>query len=106
MLKKGDWIALLTVWTGAATLFFLLFFQRPPGGQLQIAVDNQIVAVLPLDQDTYYPLSHGTVVIQNGKARMESADCRDQICVHTGWISRNGQTVVCLPNRVVLEVVA
>ena len=43
--------------------------------------------------------------IENGKANMESADCPNQICVHHSAISLNGETIVCLPNRVVIEVV-
>ena len=44
--------------------------------------------------------------IMDGKVRMVSAECPDQICVKTAEISRDGSTIVCLPNRVVLEVVS
>ena len=42
--------------------------------------------------------------IIDGKVRMTQANCPDQICVHTAEISRDGMTIVCLPNRVVLEI--
>lgn len=45
------------------------------------------------------------LVISDGKADMESADCPNQICVHHGAISHTGETIVCLPNRVVIEIV-
>lgn len=45
------------------------------------------------------------LVISDGKADMESADCPNQICVHHSAISHTGETIVCLPNRVVIEVV-
>ena len=45
------------------------------------------------------------LVISDGKADMESADCPNQICVHHGAISHTGETIVCLPNRVVIEVI-
>ena len=34
--------------------------------------------------------------------RVDRADCPTQDCVHTGTISRTGQSIVCLPARVVI----
>ena len=44
------------------------------------------------------------LVIEDGKAYMEEADCPNQICVHHSPVSHKGETIVCLPNRVVIEV--
>ena len=38
------------------------------------------------------------------KAKMLTADCPDQLCVHQQAISKESQTIVCLPNKVVAEV--
>ena len=35
--------------------------------------------------------------------RVEEADCPTQDCVHTGHISRGGQSIVCLPARVIIQ---
>jgi len=43
---------------------------------------------------------------EHGKVCVLSSTCKDQVCVHTGWLSGAGQTAVCLPYRVVLKVVA
>ena len=45
------------------------------------------------------------LVISDGKADMESADCPNQICVHHSAISHTGETIVWLPNSVVIEVI-
>ena len=45
-----------------------------------------------------------TLLIQNGKAKMIEADCRDQLCVHQKAISIQNENIVCLPNRVVVTV--
>ena len=45
------------------------------------------------------------LVIHDGNADMESADCPNQICVHHSAISHTGETIVCLPNKVVIEVI-
>jgi len=44
------------------------------------------------------------LVIKDGKADMISAECPDHICVHHAPISHKGETIVCLPNRVVVEI--
>lgn len=45
-----------------------------------------------------------TAVIQmeNDRVRVKSSTCASQDCVHTGWISKAGQSIVCLPNRLVV----
>lgn len=45
------------------------------------------------------------MVIDGAKVYMESADCPNQICVHHSSISHKGETIICLPNRVVIEIV-
>lgn len=43
--------------------------------------------------------------IEEGQAWITEASCPDKVCVHMGKISQPGQTIVCLPNQVVIEVV-
>lgn len=42
--------------------------------------------------------------ISGGKAKMISADCPDKLCTHQSAVSRTGQTIVCLPLKIVVEV--
>ncbi len=43
---------------------------------------------------------------KDGRVRMVDSACPDKLCVRTGWISRPGESIVCLPNRVVIEIVS
>ena len=45
-----------------------------------------------------------TLEIKDGKSRLIEADCPDQICVNTGSIQYVGQSIICLPHRVVVEI--
>ena len=45
-----------------------------------------------------------TLLIRHHKADMIDADCRDLLCVKQKAIDRSGETIVCLPNRVVVSV--
>ena len=44
------------------------------------------------------------VEIDRDKVKMYYADCPDLDCVRQGWISRPGQMIVCLPNRIVIKI--
>ncbi len=44
------------------------------------------------------------IEVKEGRVRMVDSACPDKLCVRTGWISRPGESAVCLPNRVVIEV--
>ena len=35
---------------------------------------------------------------------MVEADCPDKLCVHQKAISKNNETIICLPNKVVVQV--
>lgn len=67
-------------------------------------------AVLPLDDDVSVAVEsdRGTNVIEvaGGRVRCAESDCSNQICVDTGWVSQVGQTIVCLPHELTVQVVA
>ena len=44
------------------------------------------------------------VLIRDRKVRMEDADCPDQICVNHRAISRDGESIICLPNQTVVTI--
>ena len=45
------------------------------------------------------------LMIKDGQADMTEAECPDQICVEHKSISKNKETIVCLPNKVIVEIV-
>lgn len=57
-----------------------------------------------LDEDRVIELEHLTVHIKDGKVWVTDSDCRDSTCEHTGRISKAGQSIVCLPNGVVISI--
>ena len=75
-----------------------------------VSVDGKKIAEYPLKKDAKYELSGShlgtnTLVIQSGKAYISEANCPDKQCIKQGKISRAGEMLVCLPNRVVVKIV-
>jgi hypothetical protein len=45
-----------------------------------------------------------TILVEKGRIRFEEANCPDLVCVRTGWLSRQGDIAVCLPNRTIIKI--
>ena len=46
-----------------------------------------------------------TVQVERGRIRISAADCPDQVCVKQGWISGGAVPIICLPHRLMIEIV-
>jgi hypothetical protein len=64
--------------------------------------------IYPLNEDRLErvkgPLGGTLVVIKDGRANVEDSPCPDKLCVHMPPISKPGQWIACLPNRVFVRV--
>lgn len=110
-LRKADLILLAVVLALGAVLAAVLLLRSSGGGMAQVRVAGVVTASYPLDEDASYTITGangGTnlLVIEDGSARIEEASCPDGVCVHTGRVHRDGQSIVCLPNQVVVEIVS
>ena len=108
-LKWGDFVIIAVVLLLAAALTAVLALGTTDG-QLYAEVGQDDVRVervkLPDGTDRAIDLDGHNIIVLAGKtARVESADCHDQVCVRTGTLTRAGQVAVCLTNRVVLKIV-
>ena len=105
------WAALVLSLLAASVLSAaLLFLLREDGSRVEIYRNGALVETLPLDQDAAYEYQGesgggNTVVIQNGQVAVTQADCPDQVCVRHGPTDRTGDPIVCLPHKLVVEVV-
>ena len=100
--KKNDLILVLLVFAAGH-----LFTSQKSAGVVEIQIDGKVVETLDLQKEHAFKINGGTntVQIENGKVKMAAANCPDQICVHQKAISRNGESIICLPNKIVLKIV-
>ena len=91
----------------ALSVFLVVELTRREGAYVVVSIDGGEVCRYSLSEDGEFTLNGGTntLVISGGKAYISEADCPDGLCISQGKISRTGQTVVCLPNRVMLRIV-
>lgn len=50
------------------------------------------------------PNGKNTLLIKNNSIQMKSANCNDALCVKQGNISKVGQTIICLPHKLIIEI--
>lgn len=101
-LKKGD-IILITILLFISIIGLIAFFNKSAQTVI-VKSDNKTVYSGKLNVDKEIKLTHNTVVVKNNKAFMKCSDCKNQICVKTGKITKSGETVICLPNKVIIEI--
>ena len=93
---------------GAAALFLL----RGEGSAVRVEVDGTVIGTYPLSVDREVEIITGEngeernlLVIKDGKATVTTATCPDGICAAHKPISREGESIVCLPHKVVITVI-
>ncbi len=102
-------IAVLLLVVSAFGLFFYLF--RGEGDRVVVTVDGNIVGTYSLTENRMVEIRTGEqeaelnlLVIKDGEAYVENATCPDGICAGHKPISREGESIVCLPHKVVITV--
>ncbi len=104
--SRGDLIVMIAVAVVLAASLLIMFTGRS-GKICRITADGQ-QTVYSLETDRSLTLiSNGYtlfVEIRNGEVTVTEADCPDRVCVRTGKISRAGQSIICVPAKIVIEV--
>ena len=107
-------IALILVFSAAGFLFNFSLDAEAEQKYITVHVNNELVMELSFNDNTEQRVffSFGdnkehtaTLEISRGMLRMLPLDeelCPHGICSHTGWISRNYQSIVCVPNRIIV----
>ena len=107
MTKADLLLAVSFIIAGILCFIGIIYFNSLPSGQVEIKVAGKMVGTYSLLEDRQIELNYkgeNLVEIKDGKARMVYANCPDQYCVKHREISRNGESIICLPNQVVVTV--
>ena len=107
-LRKRDIILCIVLIAVGITCWLVMWFVLPAGNTADVYIDGKMVQTIDMTVDDVYEFStdrgSNTVVVESGKIRVSDADCPDKVCVDMGWKSRRGETITCLPHKLVIEI--
>lgn len=108
--QKGDILAVaVTLLLAAVILAACLPGKAEQGLRAEIYLDGKLVKEVRLDREQEFTVEadyRNTVSVKGGKIAISASDCPGEDCVHSGWIGSGGRSIVCLPNRVEIRIVA
>ena len=83
-------------------------FPAPAGSTVLVQVAGNTVEKLDLRENREFVFrgekGRMRIEVRDGSVRVAEAECPNRICVHTGWRSREGEIIVCVPNRTVIRI--
>ncbi|MFI3176381.1 MAG: NusG domain II-containing protein [Eubacteriales bacterium] len=104
MRKKEVIVGLIVI----ATLIVIIGLQlshSTQGKEIEITWDGEVYGTYSLIEEQVIVMESGnTLVIESGEVYMESATCKNQLCVKQGRVGQVGEAIVCLPHKVVVQV--
>ena len=108
-LRRNDVIFIVALLAVIAIAGACLYLFRGEGNTVSVSVDGKVIATYPLNVDRVEEIHTDNdglnrLVIKDGKAWVETASCPDGICAAHKPIHREGESIVCLPNKVVITV--
>ena len=103
VLKKGDFIIIAIV-VIAFVLSAFAFISFDDASRVVIKQNNKIVYDQNIDQNAAFNTGTNLVIIENGAVYIKEADCKNGDCVNMGKITKKGESIICLPNKVIVEI--
>lgn len=108
--KRNDIILVLILLVSALLVWLCLSLFSPSGDWVVVTVDGWETERYPINEDRRVRLEsdggYNILVIKDGIADVVEASCPDGLCVDFHPISKDGETIVCLPNKTVVSVEA
>lgn len=108
MISRADILLIVGILILAAAGLFVWGNLQKTGAYVDIMVDGTSVKTLQLNKDASYEVKQelgvNTVVVRDGSVTVRNADCPDKICENHRAISKTGETIICLPHKLVVEI--
>lgn len=109
--KLADLLVLALLLAAAGALFLALLPEESDRKTAVVTLDGAEVArqdltgltapILLEVEGTEYPI---TIEFDDDRVRVAHTECPGGDCEHTGWVSRNGGQIICLPNRLAVTI--
>ncbi|WP_269477159.1 NusG domain II-containing protein [Hominibacterium faecale] len=108
MIRKADVILALLLIVFGLGCSYALTTGEETGQMVRISVNGDEYANYSLSENRTITIDQNDhinkITIKDGAVSMTFSDCKGQDCVHQGKIAKTSQSIVCLPNKIVIEI--
>lgn len=108
MITRADKILLVILIVSIVLSFIYIGGILEQGSGIMVEVDHKLVYASHLDQDDVFTvrgdLGELVLEVSQRRIRVVRSECPNQICVRTGWRSREGDMIVCVPNKTIIRI--
>lgn len=108
MIRKADIILAVILIILGLIVSYTFASDNDTGSMVSITADGELYAYYPLNEDRDIKVSQNDninkITIKDGQVSMAFSDCANQDCVLHHAISKTAETIVCLPNKVIVEI--
>ena len=107
--RTGDAVVIALVIVAALAILLTVTFYGGSGENLKVEIwkNGEKMQELSLQKNTVVKVEGeyiNEITVMDGRVAITDSNCPGKDCVHSGWIGRNGRSVVCLPNRVEVRI--
>ena len=109
--SRAELILVIVIIAIAGCIYlYLNFFSPSKGAKVQILVDGEVTQEYDLNSNQRVVIEtdnggQNILIIDNGRCYLDDANCPDKLCVNQGMISKSGQSIICLPHKLVITIV-
>ena len=114
-MKRGDkFVLMLTITVFIASIasvaYYFLQDNGNSGVKAEVYKDGALMYTIDL-QDVDDPKEitigdedYNVILVEKGRVRFKEANCKDDVCVKTGWLSKKGEMAVCVPHKTYIKI--
>jgi len=107
--RFGDWVVLAVFFCVSVSSFVYIYGGSGVGKRFLVTASGKKVGGFSLSKDgarvVQSRLGRFVLRVSGGSVFVESAPCKNKICMGMGAIEREGEVIVCAPGGVIIEVV-
>ncbi|HDJ1464554.1 TPA: NusG domain II-containing protein [Clostridioides difficile] len=108
-MKKKDILLILGILVVITACYGIInVINSKNAGNIEIYVDNKLYKTVSIDAKEEFKIEnrggYNIVKIHDKGVEIVDASCPDKVCVHTGFINKPSQSIVCIPNRVSIKI--
>lgn len=108
MIKKADIVLFFILLAAGLAISWTSLNSGQAGEKVRISAGGETYGIYSLSEDRSIEVVQNghtnNIIIEGGHVSMAYSDCANQVCVNTGSIHLAGDSIVCLPNRIMVEI--